>query len=382
MGRLKEFVKGNKMIYSLYYYSMSAVVNIIKWFVKPDDKLILFVSYGGRHYSDSPRVIYEAMLKDERFKEYKLVWAFIDPEKYKDVSDKIKIDTIEYYKTALKACCWVTNVMIERALNFKGINTYYFFTTHGILPKFDGPDLKQYKFSSLAKLQYDACLIQSEFERSIAKRIFACSDDNILPIGSPKNDIFSSFSDEYRQGIREKLKIPNDKKAILYAPTFREDLNLQEVFDLDVEKWREELSNEYVLLYRAHPVVSTKAKLDDDFFRDVTSYEVVEDLMIASDILVSDYSGIVFDYCIMHKPIVLWTYDYEIYSERRGLYVNMPEELPSSPNEDIVIETIKKHACERDMIDSVISFQEKFTTFYGDATKKSLDIIYEKLAQS
>ena len=157
MHKLKEFVKNNKFIYCLYYYIMSAAINVLKLLLKTDNQLILFVSYGGRHYSDSPRVLYEAMCKDERFKNYRKVWAFTDTSKY-DVPDKIKIDTLEYYKIALKSRCWITNVMIERALNFEGINTYYFFTTHGVLVKCDGPDLKQKKFTSKAKHKYDCCL--------------------------------------------------------------------------------------------------------------------------------------------------------------------------------------------------------------------------------
>lgn len=377
MNSIKEFVKGNRIIYSIYYYVMSLFVNIIKIFVKTDNKLILFVSYGGRHYSDSPRVIYEAMLKDSRFDEYKLVWAFVRPQEF-DLPNKIKIDTLKYYITALKARCWVTNVMVERALNFEGKNTYYFFTTHGILVKCDGPDLKQYKFSSKAKMKYDCCLSQSEFEKKIEMRMFGLSEDKIKIVGYPKDDIFVNYTEEYRQVLRKKLNIPDNKKAILYAPTFREDLDLREAFEMNIEKWRNELSDDYVLLYRAHPVVAANEKKNDEFFHDETGYEVVEDLMIASDILVSDYSGIIFDYCIMHKPIYLWTYDYEEYQERRGLYFDIRKELPGSGVEAEVIEMIRTHDWS-DKLDSVIAFQEKYETVYGNGTTNSLDLINQNI---
>lgn len=377
MGSLKEFVKRNRMVYSLYYYLMSAVVNIIKLFVKTDDKLILFVSYGGRHFSDSPRVIYEAMRNDKRFQDYKLVWAFVEPNSFA-LQDKIKIDTLQYYITALRARCWVTNVMVERALNFKGKNTYYFFTTHGILVKCDGPDLKQYKFSSKAKMKYDCCLSQSEYEKKIEMRMFGLTEDKVKIVGYPKDDIFVHYTNEYRNELRKKLNIPNNKKAILYAPTFREDLDLQEAFEMDIKKWREALSDEYVLLYRAHPVVVAEYKENDDFFHDETKYEVVEDLMIAADLLVSDYSGIIFDYCIMHKPIYLWTYDYDEYQKRRGLYFDIRKELPSSGSEEEVIEMIKNHDWTK-VSKEVIAFQEKYETVYGEGTNNSLNLIYENI---
>lgn len=202
MHKLKEFVKNNKFIYCLYYYIMSAAINVLKLLLKTDNQLILFVSYGGRHYSDSPRVLYEAMCKDERFKNYRKVWAFTDTSKY-DVPDKIKIDTLEYYKIALKSRCWITNVMIERALNFEGINTYYFFTTHGVLVKCDGPDLKQKKFTSKAKHKYDCCLAQSEYEKNIEMRMFGLSEDKIKIIGYPKDDIFVKVTDAYREELRK-----------------------------------------------------------------------------------------------------------------------------------------------------------------------------------
>ena len=75
-------IKRSKLLYYVYYYVMSGLVNLYKLFLKPDGKLMLFVCYGGRHYSDSTRVIYEAMLKDERFKDYIIYWAFKNPEKY------------------------------------------------------------------------------------------------------------------------------------------------------------------------------------------------------------------------------------------------------------------------------------------------------------
>lgn len=377
MYKIKEFIKGNKLIYSTYYYVMSAVVNFIKCFVKTDDRLILFVSYGGRHYSDSPRVIYEAMIKDPRFSEYKLVWAFVNPQSH-DLPNKVRIDTLKYYIIALKARCWVTNVMVERALNFKGKNTYYFFTTHGVLVKCDGPDLKQYKFSSKAKLQYDCCLSQSEYEKQIEMRMFGLTEDKIKIVGYPKDDIFVSYTEEYRAQLRKKLNIPNDKKAILYAPTYREDLDLREAFEMNIERWREELSDKYVLLYRAHPIVSANEKKNDLFFHDETAYEVVEDLMIASDMLISDYSGIIFDYCIMHKPIYLWTYDYDAYQERRGLYFDIRKELPGSDEENEVIDMVKKHDWNKEL-DMVVRFQEKYETVYGNGTINSLNLIYDNI---
>lgn len=377
MHKIKEFVKSHDWIYTIYFYIVSFLVNGLKLFLKTDDKLILFVSYGGRHYSESPRVMYEAMLNDNRFDDYKLVWAFVEPEKF-DIKNKIKIDTLEYFKTALKARCWITNVMIERALKFRGINTYYFFTTHTILVKCDGPDIKQKKFASKAKFQYDCCLAQSEFEKKIAMRMFGLSEDKIKIVGFPKNDILVNYKEEYRYQVRKKLGISEDKKAILYAPTFREYIDLQEAFNMNVDEWKKALQDRYVLLYRAHPVVLSSVKETDSFFYDETNYEVVEDLMIASDLLISDYSGLIFDYCLMHKPIYLWTYDYDEYQKRRGLYIDLRNELPCAETEQEIIKMVATHDWNKEASDT-IKLQKKYETEYGKATQKSVNLVYQNI---
>ncbi|MBQ7037485.1 MAG: CDP-glycerol glycerophosphotransferase family protein, partial [Clostridia bacterium] len=132
MKKLANIIKYFKFIYSLYYYVFSFLLSALRLFVKPDDKLILFNSFGGRKYDDSPKAIFEKMQKDPRFQDYKKVWAFHNPEG-KEIPGVtcIKTDTFRYFVTALRARVWITNSSVERGLNFKGKNTYYFNTWHG-----------------------------------------------------------------------------------------------------------------------------------------------------------------------------------------------------------------------------------------------------------
>ena len=380
MMDLKTFLKRNKVAYCVYYYVASALVNLYKLFLRTDNKLILFVSYGGRHFSDSPRYIYEAMLKDERFKGYKMVWAFVHPEQFPDIKDAVCIDSLKYIKTALKARCWITNVIVERALGFSGIKTYYFHTTHGVLCKLDGFDAKDKKnFKTFAKYKFDCCTVQSEYEKKIYAGMYGLNPDTIVVSGFAKNDILVNHSNDYRNCIREKLGIPKDKKAILYAPTWRDDNHFVERFDVNVDLWRKYLSDEYVLLYRAHPIVSSEKKVADDFFIDTTNYEMVEDIMIAADILISDYSGIIFDYCVMGKPIFLWTYDYDTYNEIRGLYFDIRKDLPSASTEEDLLRMIKETNLTENVNNYVIPFRNKYATEYGNGTNKAIELIYNNL---
>ena len=118
-------IKNSKWIYGIYHFSVSYLIKFLKLFVKTDEHLILFVSFGGRYYNDNPKILYEAMLDDNRFRGYKLVWAFLNPDMIDIKTSKIKINSLRYILTALKARCWVTNASMERGLNFIGKKTFY-----------------------------------------------------------------------------------------------------------------------------------------------------------------------------------------------------------------------------------------------------------------
>lgn len=144
-----EYIKHHAMINEMFYTIGSAMISTMNLFVKPDDHLILFNSFGGKKYDDSPKAIYEFMKNDSRFAEYRLVWAFHEPEKHPEVIDKIKTDNFNYFLTALKARVWITNSSIQRGLHFCGKHTYRFNSWHGTPMKQMGRDKKYGKCTSL-----------------------------------------------------------------------------------------------------------------------------------------------------------------------------------------------------------------------------------------
>ena len=235
--RIINFLKYNKAAYTAYYYTMSAAINMLKLFVKPDDKLILFNSFAGRKYDDSPKAIYEAMRRDPRFKGYHFVWAFHQPEKYTvKGAKKIKTDGLDYFITALMARVWVTNSSVERGLNFKGKHTVYFNTWHGTPMKKMGTDINSgnQSFKSKGGSTVDVMMSQGRFETEIFSRSFNIPKSKFLEAGLPRNDILANYTEEQREGIRHKLGIKPEQKVILYCPTFREyekDENLGVVID-------------------------------------------------------------------------------------------------------------------------------------------------------
>lgn len=375
-------------IYQLYFLVGTLALKLLKLFVKPDDKLILFISFGGRRFDDSPKAIYDQMINDKRFNDYRLVWAFIDPNSFViNRGEKVKCDTFSYFKTALKARVWISNSTVERGLDFKGKRTFYFNTWHGTPIKKIGSDISKdnKSFKGKGKWEVDYFTCQGNYEQSIYCKAFSGLNTEITHvIGLPRNDIYANYNKDYMLSIRKKMNIPSDKRVILYAPTFREydkssSMEVKVSVPINIEKWRNELGEDYILLFRAHYEVAKGLNIqDDDFVREMSNYPQLEDLMIVSDILISDYSSIFFDYSIMAKPMLAFCYDYDRYASERGMYFDIREYLPSAEDEERLLKLIKSDK-QAEQIAMTKVFQQRFVTAYGNAVQKSLDVIYNEL---
>lgn len=382
---MKEWVL-NKVAYAIKHYAVIQIIyrailsNVFKFlgfFITTDDKLALFVSYGGKQYSDSPRIIFEAMKKDHRFADMKYVWAFEHPEKFSlEGSATISINSLRYFIVALKAKIWVTNVNIERGLNFKKSNTIYLNTWHGTGPKRGGNAVKGRKDYDFSRVDIFCC--DGAYTKRIFTKWFNAKEDNMIRCGRPREDELLAFTEADKLSIREKLNIPNGKKICLYMPTWREYGNI----NLDIQLWENALSEKYVLLVRSHHFAQNNvfAQVDRDFLRDVSSYPNVNELYLVADILISDYSSAFFDYGLLNKPMICFAYDYEQFKQSTGLFIDLEKDFPNGikRTEKEVIESIETmdyaKECEK---------TKKYCLQYIDrpenATKRCLDALAEKL---
>lgn len=386
--RLKNILKQNIYIYKMYALFFSFIFNILKIFIKVDNDIILINSFGGKKYDDSPRVIFEYMKTQEKYKKYKIYWAFHNPEQFEvEGAEKIKSDTLKYFIIALKAKYWITNSSIERGLKFKNKKTIYINTWHGSAFKKMGIDAPEKAFRFKTS-QYDVMYAQSKYDIDIFSKAFEIPREKFALVGLPRNDELYSVSDKEVDEIKSKLNIPKHKKVIIYAPTFREYKRDKEgciiAPPIDIKKWKEKLSDNYIILFRAHYEINKILGIEnDEFIYNVSNYENLNELMKISDIMISDYSSIMIDYSILNRPIYGYAYDYDEYLKKRGLYIDLNKELPNGicKTENELLEKIINCDFEEEKIKTKI-FSKKYVETDGNARKYIDKIIGGILSES
>lgn len=380
--KIEYLLKHNLFVQKCYKLGVSSALNFVGLFLKTDPNLVLINSFAGKRFGDSPKTIYDYLRSHDEYKDLKIVWAFTEPDKYDTGCVKVKQDSWAYFKTALKAKYWITCVNIERGLDIKKKQTRYLNTWHGVPLKYIGNDVEgrdDYDFSAI-----DVFCYSGEFEHEIYKRAFRLKDEKMLKSGMPRNDELYKVSDEQVKAIRQKLNIPEGKKVLLYAPTWRESTDGGKTYviapPMDVVKWEKELGSEYVLLFRAHHFTTKQMGVSfNDFVRDMSNYPSINELMMISDVLISDYSATIFDYSILERPIISFAYDFDTYSKERGLYLKLQEELPDGicKSEQEVLD--KLHNMDYTaQCKATKAFKDKYLEVGGNATEMCVKALFGK----
>ncbi|MGP4063920.1 CDP-glycerol glycerophosphotransferase family protein [Oceanobacillus sp. M65] len=382
---------------SKYYFpTMKLFYKIAKKVLKVDDKLILFESGVGKQYSDSPRFIYEEIV--ERGLDYKKVWVCNKKVRFID-QDTIKVKRLSpsYYYYLAKAKIWVNNQNFPTYIE-KRPQTTYLQTWHGTPLKkmlFDIQNIMGRSDDYLDRVSkatktWDYLISPSTYATKAFKSAFKYEGE-ILETGYPRNDIFyNNNRDSIGSKIKSKLNIPVDKKIILYAPTFRDNqstTNNKFIFDInmDLEKMQERLGEEYIILLRMHVVINNKLNIDKElrgFVQNVSNYSDIQELLLITDILITDYSSVMFDFANTKRPLLFYTYDLETYRDNiRGFYLDFENEAPGPliKTTDEIIENVEN-------IDRVkVEYKQKYDNFYsnycklddGKASERIVDLIFD-----
>ncbi|WP_240626611.1 CDP-glycerol glycerophosphotransferase family protein, partial [Staphylococcus carnosus] len=309
---------------------------------------ILFETFGGKNYSDSPKYIYEYMIKN--YPEYNYIWVFKNPDKniIPGNAKKVEKDSKEYYEAYSNAHYWVTNARTPLYLNKKE-NQTYIQTWHGTPLKRLANDMKVVRMPGTTTPAYkrnfheetsrwDYLISPNRYSTEIFESAFWMDRERILEVGYPRNDILINRTDdtEFKNHLREMLNIPNGKKVILYAPTWRDDEFIkkgQYLFDLriNLENMQKKLGDDYVILLRMHYLIAIALNLEgyEDFAIDVSNYDDISELYLISDALITDYSSVMFDYGILKRPQFFFAYDIDKYDKGlRGFYMDYKKDLP------------------------------------------------------
>lgn len=209
------------------------------------------------------------------------------------------------------------------------------------------------------------------------------NSDVVKALGVSRTDVF--FEKDFLQKAKTKVfnttKIDKNKKIILYAPTFRGNVGSAKAPDmLDIASMKNSLGDEYVLLIKHHPVIKNRPKIPpelQDFAIDVTKNLSIEHLIATSDICISDYSSLVFEYSLFERPMIFYAYDYDEYSDWRGFYYDYDELTPGPvvKTTEEIIEYIKNIERSFDK-HKVIDFKNKFMNACdGKATQRLIDFV-------
>ncbi|MCD8835799.1 bifunctional glycosyltransferase family 2 protein/CDP-glycerol:glycerophosphate glycerophosphotransferase [Mammaliicoccus sciuri] len=392
---VKNIVQNNKMKNRSKYQLLDKEEAV-------NNETIVFESFGGKNYSDSPKYIYEYMQK--HYPKLNYIWVFKNPNQNVITGNAVKVKkgSKEYYDAYSKAKFWVTNARLPLYLNKKD-NQIYIQTWHGTPLKRLANDMKivrmpgtttpKYKKNFYAETsRWDYLISPNRYSTNIFKTAFWMDENRTIEIGYPRNDILVNRSNdqEYIEKLKKELNIPKGKKIIMYAPTWRDDEFVKKgkyLFDLKInlENLQKELGDEFVILLRMHYLISNALDLSgyEDFAIDVSNYNDISELYLISDALITDYSSVMFDFGILKRPQYFFAYDIEKYDKGlRGFYMDYMNDLPG----EIITDEFKLAEELKDIDKHKEKYKDKIERFYdkfcsiekGQSSKIIGDFIYDK----
>jgi CDP-glycerol glycerophosphotransferase len=304
---------------------------------------VVFVSWKGKQCADNPLAIAQELRGRGDDREH--IWAVADYSvPAPDGARTVLTGTEDYFEALGRSRYVIAND--DMGLNYqKRDGQFYVQTWHGTPLKKIGFDITQPQFISgvgyfdvLAAdvAKWDLLLSPNPFSTPIMRRAFRY-DGEVLESGYPRNDVLrSGGADRIAADVRKRLGLPEGKRVVLYAPTWRDNQyyasgRYRFDFRLDLERAWRQLGDDCVFLIRGHHHMAedVPAGARPEFAINVTGYPDISELFLVSDVLVTDYSSVMFDFAPTGRPMVFFTYDLEQYRDNlRGFYFDFAAEAP------------------------------------------------------
>lgn len=354
---------------------------------------VVFSNYFGKGgYGCNPKYIAEALINSGC--DLDLVWITdnCNDELPPDIRCVRNMSFRSFYELCT-ARIWVDNQR-KKLYVPKRKGQFYIQTWHGgiALKKIEMDAIQSYdeKLSYRIERFHDNRMIDifisnSTFCTNMYRNAFLYTGD-ILECGYPRNDILVQNSDNlYREKIRRQFNISLDTKIVLYAPTFRSSKRI-DAYQIDYTKVLAELENslkeEWVFLIRLHPNVASSAK-EIRYSKNIinaSKYGDIQELMVAADMLITDYSNIMFEFSYMMKPCFLYTTDLDEYEKERDFYIDY-NSLPflKAMTTDELCKNIKQFDGDKykdELTEFMIQFGIKET---GNASETVAELILAKV---
>jgi CDP-glycerol glycerophosphotransferase len=329
----------------------------------------VYNSFEGR-YSDNPRALCE--LLQARGDDHDHLWL-ADPahlEGFPEGVATVPYGTPQCIEALEAADVVVANTHTDLVWS-KRPGTVYLQTWHGTPLKRIHWDVLWAPPGRLERLQrdvdqWDVLLSPNAASTPRLRRAFRYEGE-VLEAGYPRNDVLlAPEAGALRAAVRSSLGIEDGRTAVLYTPTWRDDVVFGEggkafALGLDVEAFAEALGDDHVLLLRLHYMLTGRlAAVGHPAVRDVSFHPDVAELYLAADAMVTDYSSTMFDFAVTGKPMVFFAYDLADYADRqRGFYFDLAPEAPGP----LVETTEELIAALRDLPAGAAAFAERYDRF-------------------
>lgn len=350
----------------------------------------VFVEVRFDEITDSFRLVYDRM-KADGFDVHEQFIENIKPGKWGYIKRCLRMleDISDAHYVFLNDACNVTSCIPLR----KGTKIYQLWHACGAFKKFgmstaelifgdNRKSLERYpNYGNLSYVTVSSPEVIWAYEEAMNLKD---TKTQVVATGVSRTDVFydQHFIEQSKAAVYSVCPAAENKKIILYAPTFRGRVAKAESPDcLDIPAMKRALGDEYVLLIKHHPFVKQPPVVPEDctdFAMDVTKILEIDQLLCASDVCVSDYSSLIFEYSLFERPMIFFAYDLDDYFDWRGFYYNYDELTPGPVVKETeeIIDYIR-HLDTRFDQAQVHAFKEKFmSSCDGHATDRIMALVY------
>lgn len=354
-----------------------------------DNTKIIYQSYWGTKVACNPYAIFTHLL-DTAPKKYTHLWVVrkgVDLRRTAGNAKHLRENSLSYLYHMARARHLITNTNFPTHIQ-KRAGTIHTQTKHGTPLKLMGLDEPTNRNDSFAKRcsRWDYVISSNSYSSQIWRQSFPYNY-KVLETGYPRNDRLLTATDDERRALRNKLALPLGKNVVLYAPTYRSEQGRQNATNIPdkeqiISAIMAGLPPNSVLGVRDHYFLNSgSAWGDDPRLVNLSQHPSTTDVLLVTDMLITDYSSIMFDFATQQRPIIILGYDKALYTQARGMYFDIETAHPGvycSTLEQLTIALKDDHASRQDALDRLATFYKRFCPWEdGQASARVCKLIFD-----